>query len=257
MNNEIAMELKNISKTFSTIGTGKAQGRSAALSDVSLALRAGETYGFVGLNGAGKTTAIKTAMGLVQPNSGSVRFFGAVPCNESFRRIGFAPEKPGFYELLTGSEIVDFSAKLLDVKLSKERKREILEKVGLYDDRQKRVGAYSKGMQQRLGIACAMMHDPDLYILDEPSSGLDPLGRKLMKAVLQDLKKAGKTIFFSTHIIADVMDLCDRIAVIHKGKILFEGSLQEFNSEDSDGEECFVKLIENSKKELDNTKAVS
>lgn len=250
MNRKVVMNLQDVSKTFSTTGVGKAQGRQTALANVSLTLYEGDIYGFIGLNGAGKTTAIKAAMGLIHPDSGVVNFFDSTTNTDTFRNIGFAPEKPGFYESLTGSETVSFSAKLLNVKISKEREKDILEKVGLYNDRQKRVGAYSKGMQQRLGIACAMMHDPDLYVLDEPSSGLDPLGRRLMRGILKDLKKTGKTVFFSTHIIADVMDICDRIAVIHKGHVLFEGSLNEFNPNNSDGEECFVKIIENSTKEV-------
>ena len=245
MNQERVIELKKVSKAFFTRGLGESSHRQAVLTDVTLSLSPGETYGFVGLNGAGKTTTIKSMMGLIKPDSGSVRIFGQEPDSACFQKIGFAPEKPGFYESLSGKETIDFSARLLNVDVSSPRKNEMLERVGLFQDRDKRVGAYSKGMQQRLGIACAMLHDPDLYILDEPGSGLDPLGRRLIKDILGDLKRAGKTVFFSTHIIGDLVDLCDKIALIHRGKIMFEGTLGSFNPKGLDLEERFVELIQN------------
>ncbi|HAE37812.1 MAG TPA: ABC transporter ATP-binding protein [Candidatus Riflebacteria bacterium] len=240
------LELKNVSKRY-PLAPGsslEAQGRKAAIDNVSLTLAAGQIYGFAGLNGAGKTTSIKAALGLIQPDSGSIELFGAPIDAAAFNQIGFCPEKPVFYETLTASEIIDFSGRLLNVTVDASRKKQILERVGLYDDRQKRVAAFSKGMQQRLGIACAMLHDPALYILDEPASGLDPLGRRLIKDILKELKLAGKTVFFSTHIIADITEICDKIAIIHKGHILYEGTVDEFCPEHKNGEECFVKLIQ-------------
>ncbi|PKL49124.1 MAG: multidrug ABC transporter ATP-binding protein [Candidatus Riflebacteria bacterium HGW-Riflebacteria-2] len=243
---QTVLELKNVSKVYAlTPGSSKeAQGRRAAIDNVSLTLCAGQIYGFAGLNGAGKTTSIKAALGLIRPDSGSIELFGAPIDHAAFNNIGFCPEKPVFYETLTASEIVDFSGRLLNISADEARKKEILNKVGLYDDRHKRVGAFSKGMQQRLGIACAMLHDPALYILDEPASGLDPLGRRLVKDILKELKQAGKTVFFSTHIISDISEICDKIAIIHKGHILFEGGVDEFCPEHKNGEERFVKIVQ-------------
>lgn len=243
---QTVLELKNVSKSYALApGSSKeAQGRRAAIDDVSLTLCAGQIYGFAGLNGAGKTTSIKAALGLIRPDSGSIKLFGEPIDTAAFNRVGFCPEKPVFYETLTASEIVDFSGKLLNIRVDAARKKHILERVGLYKDRQKRVGAFSKGMQQRLGIACAMLHDPDLYILDEPASGLDPLARRLVKDILKELKQAGKTVFFSTHIIADISEICDKIAIIHEGQILFEGGVDEFCPEHENGEECFVKIVQ-------------
>ena len=243
---QTVLELKNVSKRYSLApGSSKeAQGRRAAIDNVSLTLAAGQIYGFAGLNGAGKTTSIKAALGLIRPDSGSIELFGAPIDEAAFNNIGFCPEKPVFYETLTANEIVDFSGKLLGIVADASRKKYILEKVGLYDDRHKRVGAFSKGMQQRLGIACAMLHDPALYILDEPASGLDPLGRRLIKDILKELKQAGKTVFFSTHIISDITEICDKIAIIHKGCILFEGSVDDFCPEHKNGEERFVQIIQ-------------
>ncbi|OGK08623.1 MAG: hypothetical protein A2W80_03890 [Candidatus Riflebacteria bacterium GWC2_50_8] len=240
------LELKNVSKSYALApGSAKdAQGRRAAIDNVSLTLAAGQIYGFAGLNGAGKTTSIKAALGLIQPDSGTIELFGSPIDAAAFNNIGFCPEKPVFYETLTAEEIVEFSGKLLNITADENRKKYILERVGLYDDRHKRVGAFSKGMQQRLGIACAMLHDPALYILDEPASGLDPLGRRLIKDILKELKHAGKTVFFSTHIIADITEICDKIAIIHKGHILYEGSVDEFCPGHENGEERFVKIIQ-------------
>lgn len=242
---EIALELNNVCKTFRVAGSPEAQGRRVALSNINLKLLSGEIYGFAGINGAGKTTTIKTSMGLISPDSGYVEFFGEPLNSLSLSKIGFCPEKQLLYDTLTASETLDYAAALLGVNVGNERKKAVLEKTGLYQDRNKRVSAFSKGMQQRLGIACAILHEPDLYILDEPASGLDPVGRRMLKGIMKELKESQKTVFFSTHIIADIMELCDRIAVIHRGQILFEGKTAEFCKNSQDGEAVFVKMIEN------------
>lgn len=238
------LELRDIWKTYSGPRQGEAkEGRKSTLSGVSINVRKGEIYGFVGLNGAGKTTSIKIALGLTFPDTGEIRWFGEPPTPQVFERIGFAPEKSSFYEFLTGGETLDFSSRLLSRKPSSDRTRQVLETVGLAEDRDKKVSAYSKGMQQRLALAAAMLHDPEVFILDEPSSGLDPLGRMTIKSILLDLRKVGRTVFFSTHILADVNEICDRIGVIHKGRMLYEGSLKEFNPSGGDLEKRFVELI--------------
>lgn len=238
------LEIRDITKTYDIISDPlAARGRQAVLDGVSLTLMPGEIYGFVGLNGAGKTTTIKIALGLTRPDGGRVRFLGQDAVPEDLRRLGFAPEKPSFYEFLNALETLRYAARLLGLPLDDGRAREVLEELELWNDREKPVGAYSKGMQQRLALACAMLHDPDVYILDEPSSGLDPLGRRRVKEILRSLRARGKTVFFSTHILADVRELCDRVGVIHRGRMLFEGKIADMNPEGGDLEEAFVSLI--------------
>jgi ABC-2 type transport system ATP-binding protein len=242
------LELKGICKAYPRIvGDGESAGRKDVLNDVSLSLEKGEIYGFVGLNGAGKTTSIKIALGLTAQDKGDVLLFGQPLTSVSMSKIGFAPEKPSFYDFLKGEEVLDFAGRLLGFSPSIDRKKEVMEKTGLWNDRKKLVSAYSKGMQQRLALSCAMLHEPELYILDEPSSGLDPLGRRKIKEIILELKKAGKTIFFSTHILADVSEICDRVGVIHEGKMIFEGSLSVFNPTALELEKRFVQLIEHEK----------
>lgn len=242
---DTVLKLTGISKSFSSKVTRKeGKGRANVLSGVSLDLRKGEVYGFIGLNGAGKTTTIKIALGLTHPDLGEVLFFGLPPSSETFQRVGFAPEKPVVSDFLTGDEIMDFSARLLGFTATPARKKEVLEKVGLWEDRHKRVGAFSKGMQQRLALGAAMLHDPDFLVLDEPASGLDPMGRNVVKDIIRDLQKEGKTIFFSSHILADVSEICSRIGIIHNGKLVFEGTLNDFNPERRDPEKRFVEIIE-------------
>ena len=239
------LELVDVSKTFNFVSDDVLdQGRREVLDGVNLAVQPGEIYGFVGLNGAGKTTTMKIALGLTNASSGTVRMFGETLSAKLMPKIGFAPEKPAFYDFLTAEEMLDFSARLLQVPATRERKKAVLTQVSLWDDRSKRVADFSKGMQQRLALACAMLHDPEFYILDEPSSGLDPLGRRMIKEILRDLRTRGKTIFFSTHILADVKEICDRVGIIHNGKMIFEGTLSELNPDKQDLEQCFVRLIE-------------
>jgi len=237
-------QLSKISKTYpKLLGESLQTGRENVLSDVTLSLEKGEIYGFVGLNGAGKTTCLKIALGLVKPDKGTVNWFGKPLDEVDLSRIGFSPEKPSFYDFLTGEEVLDFGSRLLGITPTPENKKRVLTLTGLWGDHQKRVGSFSKGMQQRLALAAAMLHEPDVYILDEPSSGLDPIGRKMIKNLIKDLKNEGRTIFFSTHILSDVHEICDRIGVIHAGKMVFEGTLEAFNPQRVDLEKRFVDLI--------------
>ena len=239
------LQLENISKTFNFVSDDVLdQGRREVLNGVSLSVRQGEIYGFVGLNGAGKTTTMKIALGLTNQTAGQIKLFGASVAPAMMARVGFAPEKPAFYDFLTADEMLDFSARLLQVPVDAEKKREVLEQVRLWEDRAKRVADFSKGMQQRLALACAMLHDPEFYILDEPGSGLDPLGRRMIKEILRNLRSRGKSIFFSTHILADVKEVCDRVGIIHEGRMIFEGTLEELNPQNQDLEKRFVQLIE-------------
>ena len=237
------LELIEIRKSFPRLSDSRFSGRRDVLDGVTMTVRSGDIYGFVGLNGAGKTTAIKTMLGLIYPDAGEIRLFGQPASSKALERIGFSPEKPSFYEYLNVEETLRFGIRLSGKSVPESRFVEVLELVDLADDRQKNVGACSKGMQQRLALAAAMLHDPELLILDEPSSGLDPLGRRMIKDVLQKLKSQGKTLFFSTHILADVEEVCDRVGIIHEGRMIFEGSPHEFDSSKSHMEEKFVKLI--------------
>lgn len=213
-----AIEISHLSKVF----RGKRGARVEALTDLSLQLPQGEVFGFLGPNGAGKSTTIKTLMGLITPTSGVVRIFGIDARQSSARlRVGYLPENPSFYDYLTAEEYLAFVGRIFKMEKARflEQSRLVLEQVDLWEARKRTIRGYSKGMVQRLGIAQALLHDPDLLIFDEPMSGLDPLGRALVKSLIIDLKRAGKTVFFSTHITSDVEEICDRFGILVKGRL--------------------------------------
>lgn len=196
--------------------------RVDAVKDLTLAVEEGEIFGFVGPNGAGKTTTIKMLMGLIQPTSGAAYIFDApIPSKASKKRIGYLPEQPAYHEFLSGLEVMDFFAALAEVPRADRRRRceELLGLVGLSDAAGRQVRKYSKGMQQRLGIAQALVSDPAFVVLDEPMSGLDPIGRREIRDLILELKRRGTTVFFSTHILPDVETLCDRVGVIVRGSL--------------------------------------
>ena len=206
--------------------TGVRLKRVRAVVDASFEVRPGEIFGFVGPNGAGKTTTIRSLMGLIRPTRGRCTIFGApVPSRAARARLGFLPESPYFYDYLTGRELLDLCGRLfgLPAEVRRRRAAELLERVGLGAAADRQLRRYSKGMLQRAGLAQALVNDPELVILDEPMSGLDPVGRKDVRDLMHELHDAGKTIFFSTHILADVEALCDRVAIISEGRILEVG----------------------------------
>jgi ABC-2 type transport system ATP-binding protein len=226
-----AIEIWNLSKSY-PVGFFKRQLRPA-LKPLDLAVEAGETFGFLGPNGAGKTTTLKLLMGIVFPTSGSAKILGKDFLDpEVKRKIGFLPEQPYFYDYLSAPELVDYYARLSGVPSAGRSRRigELLERVGLGDVGNKHLRKFSKGMLQRVGIAQAIVHDPEVIFLDEPMSGLDPLGRYEIRELIQDLKDRGKTIFFSTHILSDAEALCDRVAVIHKGELRGVGVVNDLRS---------------------------
>ena len=222
------IEVKNLCKSYPS---GFWRRRIGVLNDVSFSVGENEVVGFLGANGAGKTTTIKVINCLAFPDSGTVRLFGEEGGvrSASRRRIGFMPEQPYFYEYLTGMEFLGLCGRLngLGDKETRKRATAMIERVGLAAAGGTAIRKYSKGMMQRLGLAQALLHDPELVILDEPMSGLDPMGRMDVRAIISELKAAGKTVFFSTHIISDVEALCDRVILLDRGRKLAEGSVAE------------------------------
>jgi ABC-2 type transport system ATP-binding protein len=240
------IEINDLYRSFKTHFWQK---NTPALKGVTLEIQEGEIFGFLGPNGAGKTTTIKILTGLIKPDSGSVAVFGQPPRSREVRkRIGFLPELPYFYDHLSGFELLDLHVHLINLKSSRDDIHELLSKVGLKDAGSKRIRSYSRGMLQRLGCAVAIMGDPDLLILDEPLSGLDPIGRKEIKDLIFEQKTKKKTVFFSSHILPDVEEICDKIGVIIKGQIVRVSSLTDLLKEagpQANLEDWFIKLVKN------------
>jgi ABC-2 type transport system ATP-binding protein len=213
-----SLEIEKLSKVYK----GKKGRKVEALVDLNLSVARGEVFGFLGPNGAGKSTTIKSIMGLIKPACGSILINGKSYDNPVSRlSLGYLPENPSFYEFLTGREYLAFVGKAHRMARDtlKEEIGKVLALLDLNDAADRSIRGYSKGMVQRLGLAQTLLHDPDLYILDEPMSGLDPIGRALVKDIIRSLKERGKTIFFSTHITADVEAVCDRVGVIVNGRL--------------------------------------
>lgn len=203
-----------------------------SLKNCTLQVFEGETFGLLGPNGAGKTTLLKTLLGIVRPNGGRALLLGHALGDRAVKqRVGYLPENPYFYDYLTGWEILQFTAGLFQIPRSVQRKRipELLDLVGLAQSaaRKKQLRQYSKGMLQRIGMAQALINDPELVFLDEPMSGLDPMGRYQIREIILSLKAQGKTIFFNSHILSDVELICDRVAILAQGELICIGSLDE------------------------------
>jgi ABC-2 type transport system ATP-binding protein len=200
------------------------------LRDLSFSVEAGEIFGFIGPNGAGKTTTIKLILDLVRPDGGSIRIFGQSHRTVAVReQVGFLPENPYFYDYLTAAEFLDFYGRLFGHPRESRQKEvdALLQRVGLTNRRDRQLRKFSKGMLQRLGLAQALINDPSLVILDEPMSGLDPVGRREVRDLILSLKAAGKTVFFSTHILSDTELICDRVAILSKGDLKAVGKVSE------------------------------
>ena len=205
------IEIKNLSKTY---------GKQKVVDDLSLTIPTGTIFGFLGPNGAGKTTAMKILVGINRPDTGQITIEGKDPSMASTREIiGFMPEEPGSYNQLTGLELIKFVNNLFNKnkQSSVDELENLLKKVGIYEARHKKIKNYSKGMKQRLGFAQALVNNPTYLFLDEPLEGLDPIGRREIKIILEELKKQGKTIFFSSHILEDIERVCDRIGMLVNG----------------------------------------
>lgn len=200
-----------------------------ALSGVDMSVKQGEVFGLLGPNGAGKSTTIKIILGLLKPNAGSCKIFGSALTTAVKSRIGYLPESPNFYKFLSARELVVFYARVcgLGKKEASERAEEALEMVGLKDAMDRRLGEYSKGMLQRAGLAGAIVHNPDFVILDEPSSGLDPVGMSDMCDMILELKRRGKTVLLSSHLLSEVESVCDSVAILNRGRVAACGALSE------------------------------
>lgn len=221
-----AVDVKDLRKSFRT-GHLRAAYRPV-LKGLTFSVAPGEIFGYLGPNGAGKTTTLKILLGLLFADGGSVSILGSPHAARAWRyRVGFLPEHPYLYDYLTAREYLDYAGRLfgLAAPARRERARELLNMVGLEGSADVPLRRFSKGMTQRVGLAQALVNDPDLVFLDEPMSGLDPLGRRLVRALIMDLKRAGKTVFFSTHILGDAESLCDRVGLVRGGELAALGAL--------------------------------
>ncbi|HWY21754.1 MAG TPA: ABC transporter ATP-binding protein [Candidatus Acidoferrum sp.] len=226
-----AIEILGLEKTYS-VGFWRKRPKRA-LHPLQLTVEDGEIFGFLGPNGAGKTTTLKLLMGLVFPTAGSARILGREWTDPSVKaQIGFLPEQPYFYDYLTAHELLEYYGQLSGVhaKQRKPRVEQVLQQVGLRDVQGVQLRKFSKGMLQRVGIGQAILHDPKLVFFDEPMSGLDPMGRREVRDLMEQLKHEGKTVFFSTHILSDAEALCDRVAIIHKGELRGVGAVEDLTS---------------------------
>ncbi len=224
---EVIVEARNLAKTYRDFW-GRA--KKVALKPLDLEIRRGEIFGLLGPNGSGKTTTMKLLLGLIFPTGGEAFVFGREATDVSKNeRIGYLPEESYLYKFLDAEETLDFYGRLFDMAPAerKERAAALIKRVGLERDRKRQLKEYSKGMTRRIGVAQALINDPDLVILDEPTSGLDPIGTREMKDLIIELKEKGKTVIMSSHLLADVEDVCDRIAVLHQGELKELGRVED------------------------------
>lgn len=227
-----AIEILDLEKSY-LVGFWRKRPK-LALRPLRLTIEEGEVFGFLGPNGAGKTTTLKLLMGLVFPTAGTARILGLDMDDPRVKsQIGFLPEQPYFYDHLTAKELLTYYAQLSGVpaKGRSARVEQMLARVGLSGSAAVQLRKFSKGMLQRVGLAQAILHDPKLVFLDEPMSGLDPIGRREVRDLIQQLRHEGKTVFFSTHILSDAEALCDRVGVIHQGELRGVGAVAELTSE--------------------------
>ena len=239
--------VKKISKSFQKDFWKK---ESFILKELSFSLEKGEIVGFLGANGAGKTTLLKILLGFISATEGEIIFSpemedkGSVFCN-----IGYMPERPFYYKDLTGREFIHYCGKLQDMSVNeiKKKSHDLVRKLKIENALDQKINSYSKGMLQRLGFVSALIHNPKLIILDEPLSGLDPIGRKEFKEMLLWLKKEGCTIFFSSHIISDVEEICEKVVILEKGSLVYQGTIEKLLNDNIKQE---VEFIINNNKEL-------
>ena len=225
--NDAVVSADNLKKIFRDFWR---RPKKLAVDGVSFAIRKGEVFGLLGPNGSGKSTTIKMLLGLLQPTAGAVRLFGLDPSSPRAKaRIGYLPELSHFHPYLTPRETLRYYGGLFDMpsKLRHERAERLLARVGVADAADRPVGEFSKGMARRIGLAQALLNEPDLVILDEPTSGLDPIGRHEVKTLIKELASEGRTVLLSSHLLAEVEDVCDRVVILGDGRICAEGRLDE------------------------------
>jgi ABC-2 type transport system ATP-binding protein len=235
------LTIRQLSKKFYQKG-----GEVEIISDLSLRVKKGEIYGFLGPNGAGKTTTVKMVVGLLFPDKGEITVNGQPAGSpEAKHQLGFMSENPQFYRHLRAREVLEFVGELfgLSKEVIQSRAPQLLQQVGLEKSGEDMVRNFSKGMHQRLAFAAALMNDPVLLVLDEPLDGLDPLGRQDFKQLIRQWHKEGRTIFFSSHILSDVEELCDRVGIIANGKLIAEGSPKELAKNRGTLEDYFVEVV--------------
>jgi ABC-2 type transport system ATP-binding protein len=228
---ELAVETTGLTKRYPLTWKRKVL---VALDHLDLQIHAGEVFGLLGPNGSGKSTTLKLLLGLIIASAGEARVFGLPPASlEARRRVGFLPENPYFYSFLNGDETLRFYGKLCGVTGAKLDRRieELIDLVGLQNGRERPLRSYSKGMLQRIGLAQALIHDPDLLFLDEPTAGVDPLGSSQIRDLILKLKNMGKTVIFSSHLLEQVEEVADRVAIFSLGKKVLEGSLESLLTE--------------------------
>ncbi|MEB3187135.1 MAG: ABC transporter ATP-binding protein [bacterium] len=240
---DVIISLQDVTKVFNNqVG----QAPRTVLEQISLDVRRGETFGLLGPNGAGKTTLQKILLGLVRPTSGTAMVLGTRAGESDARaRLGYLPENPYFYTHLTGREFVEFCGSLFGQGGPELRNRvdRLLARVGMTHARDLQLRKYSKGMLQRVGVAQALVNDPELVFLDEPMSGLDPVGRRELREIILELKSEGKTIFFNSHILSDVEALCERVGILSRGKLVSYGSVKDLTRQGS-LEDAFVAAVQ-------------
>lgn len=250
MSDDLVLEVAGLYKTFHI---GFFRKRVDAVRGTSFVVKRGEIFGLLGPNGAGKTTTIKSILRLIFPTKGEIRIFGSPSGDrEAAKRVGYMPENPYVYQYLKPIEFLDLCGRLVGLQRRERRARseEMIDKVGLRHAADRPIGKFSKGMMQRIGLAQALLHDPELLVLDEPMSGLDPIGRKEVRDLLLEQRERGKTLLFTSHILSDVERLCDRVVIMQQGKITSEGQVHDLL--ESAGRRVEIRLSSASQKLRDS-----
>jgi len=261
---EVVIDIKGLTKDYKVGFLKKKTVR--ALDQLTIDVRRGDIFGFLGPNGAGKTTTLKLLMRLIYPTEGSATILGHPIDDVATRsRIGYLPENPYFYDYLSGRELLEYTARLFAIEKPVARRRavELLDRVGLDKERADRqLRKYSKGMLQRIGIAQALVNDPEIVFMDEPMSGLDPIGRREVRDLMLSLRQQNKTIFFSSHILSDVEALCDRAAILSGGKLVRYGTVEELTAHEGSSLELIsvgvdTQILSRSIKEIPSVEAIN
>ncbi len=246
-NAESVIDIRNLTKVYRDFWGRK---KVRAVNALSLDVKKGEVFGLLGPNGSGKTTTLKLLLGLLFPTEGEIKILGKSAADVSKNeRLGYLPEESYLYRFLNAEETLDFYGRLFNMSAAKRRERteQLLELVKISHARKRQLKEYSKGMTRRIGLAQALINDPDLVLLDEPTSGLDPLGNRDMKDLILDLKKQGKTVLMCSHLLGDVQDVCDRIAILYGGELKVLGRVNELLKPGENLEDLFLRTVQESR----------